>query len=68
MKKTILSLSVLTFLLFSTTGLAATKQPVKKSSRALEGTLQTRIGKLTFEKGYPSNATIAKLYIGYLNA
>ena len=38
------------------------KQPVKKSSRALEGTVNTRIGTLEFEKGYPSDDTIKKLY------
>ena len=45
-----------------TTSLADTKKAVKKSSRALEGTVQTRIGELKFENGYPSNATIDKLY------
>jgi hypothetical protein len=62
MKKIISLLCALTFLIFSTTGIAATKQPVKKSSRALEGTVQTRIGELKFKRGYPSNATLAKLY------
>lgn len=30
--------------------------------RALEGTVDTPIGKLTFEDGYPSNASVEKLY------
>jgi hypothetical protein len=46
----------------STPALAETKQPVKKASRALEGTVKTRIGKLNFINGYPSDATVKKLY------
>jgi hypothetical protein len=53
----------LIFLAIGTAGFAATKKPVKKSSRALEGTVDSRIGKLEFINGYPSDETIAKLYI-----
>lgn len=49
-------------LLLSAGAAADVKKAEKKSIRALEGTLETRIGKLTFEKGYPSNKTIKKLY------
>lgn len=57
-------LIVVTSLFFSlsTVSLADIKKPEKKSSRGLEGTVQTRIGNLKFEKGYPSDATIKKLY------
>ena len=41
---------------------ADTKKPEKKSERALEGTIKTRIGKLEFNKGFPSDATVEKLY------
>jgi hypothetical protein len=49
-------------MILSTAGYAETKLPVKKSERALEGTVHTRIGQLHFEMGYPSGATIKKLY------
>ena len=39
-----------------------TKQPVKKSERGLEGSVPTRIGTLEFENGFPSDATVEKLY------
>ena len=32
------------------------------SERALEGAVQTRIGELHFENGYPSDETIDRLY------
>ncbi len=32
------------------------------AERALEGTVETRIGTLQFENGYPSDKTVAKLY------
>jgi hypothetical protein len=38
------------------------KQAVKKSGRALEGLVKTRIGDLQFVNGYPSDATVTKLY------
>ena len=38
------------------------KKAEKKSSRALEGTVHTRIGTLQFESGYPSSETVDKLY------
>jgi len=62
MKRIIPLLCAIAFLMLSTAGFAAAKQPVKKSSRALEGIVNTRIGKLQFEMGYPSDATIKKLY------
>jgi hypothetical protein len=34
----------------------------RKSARALEGTIETRIGKLEFVNGYPSDETVDKLY------
>ena len=49
-------------LAMSIASFAETKQPGKKNGRALEGTVQTRIGKLEFINGYPSNKTIDKLY------
>ena len=61
MKRTIILLVVL-LLAIGTTGFADVKQPVKKGERALEGTVKTRIGKLKFENGYPSDATVTKLY------
>jgi hypothetical protein len=62
MKKRIIVLFALSLLVMNTDGFAATKQSVKKANRALEGTVKTRIGKLTFENGYPSDATVKKLY------
>ena len=49
-------------LMISTAAFADTKQPVKKSKRALEGTVKTRIGKLQFENGFPTDETVEKLY------
>jgi hypothetical protein len=46
----------------STLCLADTKQPVKKAKRGLEGTVKTRIGKLNFDKGFPTDETVEKLY------
>lgn len=43
-------------------GIADVKQPVKKSGRALEGTVSTRIGDLDFIMGYPSDESVEKLY------
>jgi hypothetical protein len=62
MKKLITILCVISFFGLVTPGFSATKQPVKKSDRALEGTVKTRIGKLKFINGYPSDATVKKLY------
>ena len=42
-------------ILFSSSALA-------QGGRALEGTVETRIGELYFENGYPSDETISKLY------
>lgn len=41
---------------------ADTKLPVKKSERGLEGTIETRIGKLKFDMGFPTDDTVEKLY------
>jgi len=46
----------------STIRIVDTKQPVKKTSRALEGTVKTRVGTLKFINGYPSDTTVEKLY------
>ena len=62
MKKLITVSTVLFLLTAITMSFASTKQPVKKSERALEGTIWTRIGKLRFINGYPSDATVEKLY------
>ena len=32
------------------------------AQRALEGSVETRIGQLQFDKGYPTDATIEKLF------
>ena len=42
--------------------LGVAKKAEKKKDRALEGTVETRIGRLDFINGYPSNETIEKLY------
>lgn len=62
MKKLFAVVCALVLLGMNTTGYAETKKANKKSGRALEGTIQTRIGELKFEKGYPSDQTIDKLY------
>ena len=62
MKKLLTIVCTLVFMVISTVSFADTKQPVKKSKRALEGTVKTRIGKLKFIKGYPSDKTIKKLH------
>jgi hypothetical protein len=50
-------------LAFSSTAVTlANADDFKYSSRALEGTIDTRIGTLEFENGYPSDETIDKLY------
>lgn len=57
--------TILTTLLcvaLTATGFSDTKKPEKKAERGLEGTVETRIGKLEFIKGYPSDETVAKLY------
>jgi hypothetical protein len=60
MKKILL---VMTALTIAVTGVVADiKQPVKKSGRALEGSVETHIGKLEFINGYPSDASVEKLY------
>jgi len=60
-KRVVLTAFILVAAAF-TSGLADTKQPVKKSERGLEGTVKTRIGTLEFEKGFPTNETVEKLY------
>ncbi len=62
MKKLLTIVCMLAFIVISTVSFAETKQPVKKSKRALEGTVKTRIGKLKFINGYPSDSTLKKLY------
>ena len=62
MRKLVIAVLVLAFIGMSATSFAAMKKAEKKTDRALEGTVKTRIGTLKFIKGYPSNATIAKLY------
>jgi len=44
------------------TGCEATPTPVATTGRALEGNVNTRIGTLRFINGYPSKATVEKLY------
>lgn len=60
--KKLLTIICLLALMTGAVSFADIKQPVKKTSRALEGTVKTRIGKLKFIKGYPSDPTIKKLY------
>lgn len=48
-------------------GLADTKQAVKKAERGLDGvvkngTVETRIGELTFANGYPSRESVEHLF------
>ena len=62
MKKVLTFVCILALLAMSTTSFAEQKKAEKKESRALEGTVETRIGELEFIMGYPSNETIAKLY------
>ena len=62
MKKRKLLICVLTVLIISTASFADTKQSVKKAERGLEGTVKTRIGKLKFDKGFPTDDTVEKLY------
>ena len=62
MKNFFIGLIAVSLLGMSIASYGETKQPVKKTSRALEGTIQTRIGELKFESGYPSDATVEKLY------
>jgi hypothetical protein len=54
--------SVLLALIVSTASFADTKQSVKKAKRGLEGTVRTRIGSLKFDKGFPTDDTVKKLY------
>jgi hypothetical protein len=44
------------------TGCATPGGTSPSTDRALEGDVQTRIGTLSFEKGYPSDATVEALY------
>jgi len=60
--KYILKIAFLIVCLLTVNSQADVKTSEKKSNRALEGSVKTRIGTLEFEKGYPSNATIKKLY------
>jgi len=62
MKKLVIAVCIMALLGVSSTSFAAVKKAEKKKSRALEGTVKTRIGELKFEMGYPSDATIKKLY------
>lgn len=62
MKKTITAVCVLALTAMSMSSFADTKQAVKKASRALEGTVKSRIGTLKFINGYPSDETVEKLY------
>lgn len=62
MKKILTFVCMLALLAMSTTSFAEQKKAEKKASRALEGTIETRIGQLQFINGYPSDATIKKLY------
>jgi hypothetical protein len=62
MKKIVSIVCVAALICMTSTGIADVKQPVKKVGRALEGKVETRIGKLEFIKGYPSDETIKKLY------
>jgi hypothetical protein len=50
----ILLVCLLTLLLLGSTAVA--------NERALEGSVETRIGKLEFDKGYPTDNTVEKLY------
>ncbi len=60
MKKILVAICILGLVV--ATGFADTKQPVKKSERGLEGTVETRIGELEFDLGFPTVETIEKLY------
>ena len=62
MRRMLAILIVLCLMFSGAESFAGTKQAVKKSERALEGTIWTRIGKLRFINGYPSDDTLAKLY------
>jgi hypothetical protein len=62
MKKIVSIVFVAALICMTSTGFADVKQPVKKADRALEGKVKTRIGKLKFINGYPSDKTIKKLY------
>lgn len=62
MKNIFIAFFIIAHMTMSSTSFATTKQPVKKSSRALEGTVETRIGSLEFINGYPSDKTVDKLY------
>jgi hypothetical protein len=62
MKRSLIALCALAIIDMNSTSLADTKQATKKAERGLEGTVETRIGKLEFIKGYPSDETVAKLY------
>jgi hypothetical protein len=62
MKKLLTLICVLALIGMSTTSFAAMKKAEKKASRGLEGTVQTRIGELQFDMGYPTDATIDKLF------
>lgn len=55
-------ITLLALCLAMTSGMADTKKAEKKAERALEGTVKTRIGKLEFINGYPSDESVAKLY------
>ena len=60
MKKLFIALSVSCLLAQGSN--ADVKQPVKKAERGLEGSVETRIGSLEFDKGFPTDATVEKLY------
>ena len=60
--KLIIVVSLISACLIAVNGFDQKKEPEKKSERALEGVVQTRIGKLEFINGYPSDNTVEKLY------
>ena len=60
MKTTLIALCLA--YLASSTYQEETKKPEKKSERALEGIVDTRIGKLEFVNGFPSEKTVERLY------
>ena len=57
MKKILSIICMMALMVTSTTIFADVKKAEKKKSRALEGTVKTRIGELKFVMGYPSDAT-----------
>ena len=60
--KSIILVALCATCLVASSVLDETKKPEKKSERALEGIVKTRIGQLEFVKGYPSDETVNQLY------